>query len=710
MWPGISTGLMLVVAWMAFRNRRLAVARTAALFAMAAAWWSFAYMMQLCSTSFVNTVFWMNAQYIGIVLVPPSVLVLANQLTGRMLKKSWFRVPLLGVLPAATLAALFTDPKHHHFWQDVRFAFGGQHAVIITRPGPLYFAQVAWTTLFLLITVGVLFRTVKRGAGVLSKQAWWLLGAIIVGSTTSIANSLGYAPVRFFDPTSTVVGFVASAAGWVVFRSSFLRLAPVARERVFLSLPDPVFVLDLHQHLADLNLSASVLFLSARDNIGRNLLEAIGNEAGEILLSRDEATFAGRSYEVRRSPLTDGSGQRLGSMIYLVDITEHRRAATVLREAKASAEAANQAKSRFLANMSHELRTPINGVLGLTELLSDTPLSEHQQQYVRSITSCSRSLLDLVNDVLDLTRLQEGKMPIQPTMSDLDQIIEDLRETYTILAESKGLEFRSETPGPLGSAMVDATRLRQILHNLIGNSLKFTETGWIALRVRHGNGDQVIFEVADSGIGIAKDQRELVFQRFEQAEGSSKRRFGGSGLGLAITKQIVDAMGGRLDLESEAGKGTTITVALSLPGTLRAAVDRAVNAVAIRKTKVLVVEDNPINAVVAVGNLEALGCSVDLTVNGQEAVEACERVKYDLVLMDVHMPVMDGLEACGRIRKIPNQNACIVGLSAGAFPEEKQRALDAGMDEYLSKPVRRTDLQELLERVAERAKVAKRSR
>jgi signal transduction histidine kinase/DNA-binding NarL/FixJ family response regulator len=379
-----------------------------------------------------------------------------------------------------------------------------------------------------------------------------------------------------------------------------------------------------------------------------------------------------------------------------------------LEAARASAEEANRAKSAFLANMSHEIRTPMNGVLGMTELLLHTPLTARQRDLAAAAYGSGEAMLQLINDILDVSKIEAGKVELESIDFDLHALISDEISMFRASAQRKGVRLTHRVADAVPRAVRgDPMRLRQVLTNLVGNAVKFTDRGEVSLRVdsleEDVHGHRLRFVVQDSGIGIAAHGVARLFQPFSQADGSMTRRFGGTGLGLAITHELIQLMGGVIGVQSDLGRGSTFTVELSLlpaQGQLPAPSAQVASEPArpLDGGRVLLAEDNPVNREVAMAMLESLGLQVACAADGAEAVRQAETEPFDLILMDCQMPEMDGFEATRRIRANGLRETPIVALTANAMSGDREHCIEAGMNDYLSKPFTRDALQRTMRR------------
>lgn len=399
-------------------------------------------------------------------------------------------------------------------------------------------------------------------------------------------------------------------------------------------------------------------------------------------------------------------------LVYRVrDLTHEIKGQQDLVKARDEARAAAEAKSRFVATMSHEIRTPLNGVIGMTNLLSETKLDERQKDLLETIQKSGQNLMVLINDILDFSKMESGKMQLTEEVTDVRELISDTIYLLHPHAGRKGLHIYMNVSMDVPERLtMDTSRLRQVLLNLVGNAVKFTEKGSVqvcctATRPKSGF-VSLRFEVEDSGIGIPKDKMEGLFEAFYQVDVSTSRKYGGTGLGLAITKQIIEMMGGHISVQSREGEGSRFIV--EIPGVAIVEghscfkpPEEAWDMERFSDARILIAEDNLINQKVLQYMLQSLGLNWDVVANGSEAVDFCRENPVDVILMDVQMPVMDGLEAT-RILRREGFTPYIIALTANHSVQDKQLCMDAGMDEFVSKPFIVSQLKEALVRWVDR--------
>jgi len=498
---------------------------------------------------------------------------------------------------------------------------------------------------------------------------------------------------------------------------------------------DAIIGVDLTGHIMSWNVGAERIYgFTAPEMLGRHIRDLAPPGRTEETAKLTEAMLQGRRishFETKRlrkdgvpvdvslniSPIRAASGSIVGLSTIARDVTSRKRLRRQLVAAKREAVAASQAKSEFLANMSHEIRNPINAILGLTRLvLSDASLPEKQAQRLSMVLESSESLLRIVGDVLDYSKIEAGKLELDNRPFDIRRLVASVVDEQCLAAEHKGLSLRQtvtlDVPGRLTG---DAQRLRQILVNLVGNALKFTDRGRVLVMVETDPaGEEVppgairlLFSVCDTGIGIAPEQLERIFGSFVQADSGLTKKYAGSGLGLAICRRLTRLMGGDVWAESEPGRGSTFRfTAVFDPAENRDPAEQggpAATESALPPLSILLAEDNRINQLFTEDLLTSRGHSVALAGNGAEALDLLARQPFDLVLMDVQMPVMDGLAATKAIREhaagLFDPDIPVLGLSAYAIKGDRERFMAAGMDDYLTKPIRFEDFFRVIRRL-----------
>jgi PAS domain S-box-containing protein len=518
---------------------------------------------------------------------------------------------------------------------------------------------------------------------------------------------------------------------------------------LFETLQEGVYFCDHAGTLLDVNPAmVRLLGYSNRDElIGTNIGRLYFDQPLDLFPNREQTNLSAqltREITLRRKDGTpiiciDNSnaiGDAFGRMIRhqgtLVDITVRKRSEEELQKAKEAAEAANMAKSTFLAHMSHEIRTPMNAVIGMTELTLETDLSQEQKEYLGMVRDSGKSLLRLINDILDFSKIEAGKLELDSTDFSLRYGIHEMVKILGLRARQKGLELSCHISRDVPDALLgDPGRLHQVLSNLIDNAIKFTERGNVALKIEKDSDSQedafLHFSVADSGIGIPQEKQKLIFEAFAQGDNSTTRKYGGTGLGLSISLRLVRLMSGKIWVESEANRGSAFhfTACFGLQkqpakkaysqddGSDSALLESGKPGIEARQElRILLVEDNTINQIIAQRLIRKRGHKIIVANNGREALAALESEKFDLILMDVQMPEMSGVEITEAIRtrekeKNSGEHIPIIATTASAMKEDKERCLAAGMDAYISKPIEREVLFETIDTLTGHSREAK---
>jgi len=482
------------------------------------------------------------------------------------------------------------------------------------------------------------------------------------------------------------------------------------------SITDPIFYKDLEGRFLGCNQAfADILGLVPDQVRGKTAAQLFPPERAEAIRVRDESAlrrlepvsgeywvdyFDGRRalFETKVSPVWDEKGRPRGLLGVGRDITRRKQQEQEVRRAMEIAEEATRMKSGFLANMSHEIRTPMNAIIGLSHLALKTDLDARQQDYLRKIRTSGEHLLGIINDILDFSKVEAGKLDLEAADFELDELLEHTASLVGEKCRAKGLALRFDVDADVPRALVgDSLRLGQILVNYVNNAVKFTEQGEVVVSVHalaRGERDmRLVFRVRDTGIGLTEEQVGRLFRSFSQADASTTRKFGGTGLGLAICKKLAELMGGEVGVQSTPGAGSTFWFSALLgivgpgPCTAAPAVRDGAAREVLRGKRVLLVEDNDINQLVAREILQDAGLAVEVADNGEIALAMVRQHRYDLVFMDMQMPVMDGIEATRAIRALPGlQKLPIVAMTANAMEQDRRRCTEAGMNDFLVKP------------------------
>ena len=469
---------------------------------------------------------------------------------------------------------------------------------------------------------------------------------------------------------------------------SFCTMSGFNREEIYGKIAEDIFTEDNHRKVVKDKTE------SRSKGIGDAYELEITNKAGEK-----------KWWMISGAALHDNHGRQIGSTGIHLDITEQKQLEFKLRQAKQLAEDTAHAKEIFLANMSHEIRTPMNAILGLGKMLMDSGLTPYQNSFMESINTAAENLLIVINDILDFSKIESGKLQLESIGFSIYDLIGQVSKMMELKTREKRLSFDTHVDPGISNVLVgDPFRINQILLNLLSNSVKFTETGGVSVACTLLNTttdtQEIELSVADTGMGIDSEYQKNIFQKFSQENASVARKYGGTGLGFAITKQLVDLMGGSIRIESAKGSGTKVFIRLVLPiGQVKERKEESVFDVVkdhLPGKHILLVDDNKVNRMIAKAILVKAGFVVTEVVNGEQAVEMVRDNVYDLVLMDIQMPVMDGLTATKVIRSELNARVPIIALTAHALKTEMDHCFEVGMNDFISKPFDATKLLQMI--------------
>jgi PAS domain S-box-containing protein len=731
-WPvaclALASGIEIVLAILAITRVRIPAARPFALGMALASVWSLIYALDLSSADLPTKIFLLQLRFVFIPFIGPVWFEAAYRIVHSEKCLAGWRLGLALVVPVASAVLSWVHPPiallvfHDRLWLDT------SHGIPILR-----FASGPWGIVFYGYTFAMIGSAIVILWASVREASWDKVVRRNFGAAFVLAAALNLAFVLNLSPTpglnyGPIFAPIACAmAAYALVRARMFHLAPIARSILIESLEEMIVVLDGAGRIIDLNRAASVA-------IGRTLETALGRPVSEVLSQwpdvvaalgpgaapKTEVRIGEVVHELRILPIAGPDPRAQARIVTLRDLTDRKQIEAEFQRAKETAEAADQAKSRFLAMMSHEIRTPMNAVVGFTHLLGSTSVTAEQQQYLDLIQQAGRGLLVVIDDVLDYTKISSGQLSLEEAPCRIAELAQQACNLLAPRAQQRGISLEWSATADVPQVIVgDAVRIGQILTNLIGNAIKFTEKGGVRLRVSRVPGERIrpagrndlILEVSDTGIGIAPEALDRIFRPFGQADDSITRKFGGTGLGLAISRRLCEVMGGGLTVSSEPGKGSVFTarIAVRFPGDhvgmtpAPAAPDWS--ALPERPLRVLVIEDNPLNQRVIGALLKKLGHGHVFASNGRDGLDLLERERFDIVLLDIEMPDMDGYETVRQLRQREagtGRRQLVVAVTAHAMSGVREQCLAAGMDDFLTKPIDPNLLRDALRRHAGR--------
>jgi len=686
--------------------------------------WFFAYgvLLGIKSDSTDTYVLWSNVHYIGVSGVPLMWLLFALRYAGHDKFITRRNVGLLAVVPIANVLLVWTDDWHHLVHTSLTLIANSDLILMTSTRGPAWWAHLVYSYILTVVGVVILLRALKRKNLYRSQAIMFGVGALspLIASVMYATRINPIYPVNFTPFGFMVVGITFFIA---LFRYRALDLTPIARDVVIEGMSDSIIVLDAQDRITDINPAAQKLFeVSDFEVVGKSATDALAPWAHlaeryrHTTQALDEITIGEgdgrRWYELRLSQLNDQRGRFVGRVLVLRNITEQKHTQEAFVVAHNEALEASRVKSAFLASMSHEIRTPMNGIIGMTSLLLDTPLSVEQLEYTETIRNSGDSLLTIINDILDFSKIEAGKLDMENQIFDLRDCLESAVDLLAFKAAEHGLELgcviESNVPETI---MGDVTRLRQIIVNLLSNAVKFTQQGEIALEVKVESSrfnvepfdaaqgkpstfnlqpsTSLHFSIRDTGIGIPKDRMDRLFQSFSQVDSSTTRKYGGTGLGLAISKRLTDLMGGEMWIESEEGVGSTFHFTIQTQAATPPQSDKPLVAPQLKGKRMLIVDDVETNRrilTLQAQSWEMLPLAFSNPLEALEAVKGGEQ--YDVAILDMHMPEMDGATLANEIRKHAAQLPLIMLTSLGWRATEDV----ANFSAFLTKPVKQSNL------------------
>jgi len=701
------------VALLAWQRRSVKGAAELAWLMIAAGIGAFWIIFETAAPIPTEKIFWAKLEYLGGVTTPVLYLIFVLRFTGKDKLISLKNILLLFVIPVITFALIITNEKHYLIWTGFSAISEKTNLMEYYHGAWFWIGYIAYSYLMLLLASVFLIGFIIHHKKSFRSQGWVVLTGGLFPWFVSIIYLTGGNPVPGMDLAPVSITLSGILAAYAIFYFHFLDLVPIARETLVEILPDGILALDGQNRIQDIN-EAALSFLGIRK---KNIIGIPAESSGaseiqllnaaidlepfdkiEILNGNEIKTFSIIKQLIKNHP-----GSRL---VIIRNITHLKDTEKQLIRAKELAEENDRLKSAFLANMSHEIRTPMNGIMGFTDLLRASDLTDKiRQEYLDIIKMSGDRLLNIINDIIDISKIESGQMKVFISRTDINEQIETIFNFFRPEAEAKGihLAFKNSLPSDKAVLKTDREKIYAILTNLVKNAIKFTHKGFIEFGY-NSKGKYLEFFVKDTGMGIRTDQREIIFERFRQGTESLTRNYEGTGLGLSISKAYVEMLDGKIWFESDPGKGSVFyfTIPYNHEPASETIIPEPVKSKSenhkIKSLVILIAEDDEPSEMFITNIVEPFGKKILSVRTGTKAVYACRNnPDIDLVLMDIKMPEMDGLEATHQIRQF-NKDVIIIAQTAFGLKGDKERALEAGCNDYISKPVDSSLLMLLLQK------------
>ncbi len=702
------TGLSFVMGLIAFRKRPAPGATETVVLMVFIGIWCFTSIFEAIAVTQAGKALWSAISYIGSQTTSVFFFLFVLQTIGREKWISTKRTVFLLIVPTIQIILSFTNDSHRLIWSSIELESIPGGIVGVYERGSLFWVNSAYAYSLVIISVFLLFRYVITSRDLFLRQSTMIIIGCAFPFITSIQYIMDNRVIGGFDPTPLSFVVSISLIAWATLRFGLLKVSPIAWEQVAMNLIDGLLVVDRENYIINWNSTLADWLEPVRLNVGTKAsralvhwprLQKLGMDNPQESVELEEHSPKDRVFHVDATVLSDRMNRYIGRAFLFRDVTKLKQTQRFLEKARKDALLANQVKSQFIATVSHELRNPLHAVTGLLTLLEPYLTTEEQRTYLDRISIGVDSLRTIINDILDLSKLEAGKMVLEKAPFSLRELIERIQNLFEPIALKKGIRFQMD---PVFFSDVvylgDSLRIHQILSNLFSNALKFTDQGYIQFRVEP-EPQQIRFTISDSGIGMSDQYLEKLFTPYTQADSSTGRQYGGTGLGLSICKSLIDAMEGRIEVVSKVGEGSQFVVELPLQqqkgkeGLLDFPTKR------IDKTslfapepifhskRVLLIEDEESNAKLMREILMKKEVLVDIADTGRKALRFGETCSYDLIITDYYLPDMNGPELLEKFSQIPGFVAKIVVLSGSSKEETERLAQDASVEMVLHKPL-----------------------